>query len=337
MSLFGNTTETFLLAKRMDGQPTRNGSPLIMGLRTGYFLFRPFTKQEYYESIGDVDELVRQIKFSVQLQQIGFPRWMADSYLLVFEVFKSAHHASGGVLTMPNAGEASLGLHCVLWTGYLNNGSELTFLNSWGKGWGEQGFGSVSRDYLLRYFHEAFVIRRAKWGPTPSKFHLVAPHSMTEQEFRQRLMVTNPRFVVRERRGSGETWRYELFEASSPSTEEPVECLNIQNGFGMGMGWAFVRHRQAVPWITEILELFVWPTFRRMGVGSALEELSRGRAQLWQSSELHLMLHEADSVIGPLRGAARGFALARGYQWRWHNRVAPRRTGTAVKIVQTSQ
>lgn len=332
MSLFEESASLFFLAKSIDGQPTKNGSPLLMGQRSSYFTFRPFHEQGYYESIGDVDELLRQIRENARLHQIGVPLWTLGQHLLVFEVFESAHHAPDGVITFPKPGETSLGLHCVLQTGYRNSGAELAFVNYWGRSWGKRGFGTVSVDYLRRYFHEAFVTRHAQWGPTPWTFHGVAPHSLSNKELRQRMLIVNPRLVERVRKRQGETWRFEAYQTISPSSGDPVECLNIQTGFGLRMGWVFVRHRwQDGKSITEIPELFLWPTFRRMGVGRALEEFALDRAHATSSCEIQLMLNEADSVVGPLRTAARRFALSLGYEWRWHNKIAPRRVGTAIK------
>lgn len=181
MNLFRNTADQLFLAKSFDGQPTKNGSPLLMSCRLQYFLFRSFTKQEYYESIGDVDELIRQILLNAQLNQIGIPHGATDSFLLIFKVFEGAHHAPGGVITEPKQGEKTLGLHCVHQTGYRDSGETLTFANNWGRSWGKKGFGSVSVDYLRRHFYEAFVLRPAQFGLMPWKLQNVAPKSLSNR------------------------------------------------------------------------------------------------------------------------------------------------------------
>lgn len=338
MNLFRNTSDQFFLAKSFDGQPTKNGSPLLMSCRLNHFLFRPFTKQAYYESIGDVDELLRQILLNAQLKQIGIPHGATDSFLLVFEVFEGAHHAPGGVITEPKQSERTLGLHCVCQTGYRDGGETLTFVNNWGRGWGKKGFGSVSVDYLRRHFYEAYVVRPAQFGLMPWKLQNVAPESLTSRRLREIHMVVNPRGGERRIVSNGETWRFEFYQTLSPTTDAPVECISIQTNFGLRMGWAFLRHTWAgkpEPRVTEIQELFVMPAFRRMGVGRELEHRAVEQAHVWQSSEIHLILNEADSVVGPPRHSARNYALALGYRWRIHNKVAPRRTGTAIKKLQT--
>jgi GNAT superfamily N-acetyltransferase len=332
MSLFGSRT-AFYAQKDIDGLPSYNGSHLIMAERTSYFMYRGLTRQHYYESIGNVEELVRQMQFNGQLHEMGLPQYALDDHLIVFEAFESSHHAPGGVICEPRASEKSLGLHCVMVSGYEDNGNRLSFLNSWGPSWGVKGYGSVSTDYLSRHFHEAFVTRRARWGLSPWKFANVPLRSLSTRAMRQRLIVENPRRVLEVRdKVHGEIWKVELYQTTSPTTQEPVDCLCVRNGFGLRMGWTFVRHRiDSDPRVSEILEMFVWPTFRRLGIATGLEELAVECANSWGSTGLELMLHEADAVVGPPRSAARGFAEARSYKWKWHNKVAPRRTGTAVK------
>jgi len=85
------------------------------------------------------------------------------------------------------------------------------------------------------------------------------------------------------------------YQTTSPTTEEPVECLYITNGFGLRLGWMFLRHRvHSAPQVTEVVELFVWPTFRRMGIGTELERVAEEQAQVWRSVRLDLVLNEAD-------------------------------------------
>ena len=151
----------------MGGRRAQLQAQMSTSRTNGYFTHRRITKQLYYESIGDVDELVRQILFTAQLTEIGLPRHMTDGYLLVFETFQSAYNAERGVLAHPKIGDISIGLHCVFQTGYSDSGENLRFINNWGRNWGTRGFGTVSLDYLRKYFYEAFVIRNARCSGNP--------------------------------------------------------------------------------------------------------------------------------------------------------------------------
>ncbi len=66
----------------------------------------------------------------------------------VYESFESQQVAQTGILNMPQPGEKVLGGHAVVAVGY--NDSEKRFLvrNSWGTGWGQQGYFTIPYDYL---------------------------------------------------------------------------------------------------------------------------------------------------------------------------------------------
>jgi GNAT superfamily N-acetyltransferase len=98
------------------------------------------------------------------------------------------------------------------------------------------------------------------------------------------------------------------------------------------MGWAFLRRSESSD-VMEIPELFVWPTFRRMGIARILEKHAVDVALEAGITEIHLMLNEADAVVGPPRAQARAFAKALGYDWRWRVEVGPRRPGTGIKTL----
>ena len=72
------------------------------------------------------------------------------------------------------------------------------------------------------------------------------------------------------------------------------------------------------------------PAFRHQGVGSVLEGISVDQAQEYESTDVHLVMNNADSVIGEPRRAARNFGANRGYSWRW--RADPRLLSVAVGI-----
>lgn len=333
MSLLQPGSDVFFAQKSIDGLPHVNASFLIMAQRTGRFMYRQVQRQTYYESIGDAAEVQRQFLRATRHHTLGVPNWLVDQILIVVEAFQSWRAAPGGNVPLPRAGDESIGLHCVHLTGYDDHGEILRFPNTWGPRWGDRGYGTISFDYLERYFTEAFVLRRARYGP-PAWHFASTPDPMTPSEFRRRLLLDAPRQRFRRRQAKGETWVIEIYETPSPTTGWPVLCVDVLNGFGLRMGWAFLRYRPTEEaGILEIPELFVWPTFRRMGIGRMLEEIAREQAATWKCGEIHLMLNEADAVIGPPRAAARLFGQALGYEWRWRAETAPRRPATAVKRV----
>jgi C1A family cysteine protease len=66
----------------------------------------------------------------------------------VYEHVVSAAVAKTGVLRMPQPGERLLGGHAILAVGYDDARQRLLFRNSWGAGWGQQGYGEMPYAYL---------------------------------------------------------------------------------------------------------------------------------------------------------------------------------------------
>jgi len=329
MSLLGNRADMFFVGKAIDGLPRVNGGHLIMGQRTACFLLRSVHRQVYYEMLPDAHHAQRLLLESAfWAETLVIPRAHIDRVIVVVEAFESWRTARNGAIQLPAPGDRSIGLHTVLLTHYAQSGGTLGFVNSWGPRWGDRGYGTMPFEYLERHFFDALVVRRARWGP--SSWKLRRAEDRSPRELRRRLLVENPRVRGRLRIGRDENWQTDVYETLSPSTDEPVTCVEITNGFGLKMGWAFFRLLRTESMdVIEVPELFVWPTFRGMGVGRLLNDFAVGYARLCECSEIRLMMNEADAVVGSPRAAARLFAQACGYRWKWRQEVAPRRVGTA--------
>lgn len=321
----------FELIKAIDGQPRVNGTQIIFGCRLRYFCGR-HARQMYYESIADPSEVARQVALKEKLRWYGVPYPMLDFHLMAVEWFESSYKAPGGIISMPTPREKSVGLHAIAIEGYDAETETFGFWNSWGPGWGDRGYGKISLDYVRRYYHETFVSRRARWGPAPWKSDQIKEAGEDPKEIRRIWVVENPRFkhLMRGRPRNVEiTYYYTI----SPTFGMPVSCIELKTGFGLRLGWLFLRHSSGGSRYSEITELYVWPFYRRMRLGSWLESAAVKEARIQGSSEIRLLMNEADCVIGPPRAAARKFATARGYNLWWRNTVAPRACATGTKSI----
>lgn len=69
----------------------------------------------------------------------------------VFEgLFRPVH----GLVMSPNTVEPCRGNHAVLicgWICHQKHGDVFVFRNSWGKDWGDDGYGYLSEDYVARF------------------------------------------------------------------------------------------------------------------------------------------------------------------------------------------
>jgi GNAT superfamily N-acetyltransferase len=323
----------FALIKEIDGLPKVNGTPAIFGDRLMYFRGGAYARQMYYESIDDPAEVARQLTTNEKLRWSGVPYPMLDSHLMIVEWFESSYSAPGGIIQIPATGEKSIGLHAVAVEGYDAEAETFRFWNSWGSGWGDRGYGKMSLDYVRRYHHETCVTRHARWGPSPAKSDQMQKAQENEKEIRRLWIVENPRFTYTIR-GKARSAKVTYYHTMSPTSDLPVTCIELKTGFGLRMAWLFLRHSlSGAIRFSEITELYVWPLYRRMHIGSYLESAAVEEARIQGSSEIRLLMNEADAVIGPPRTAAREFAKACGYQQWWRTTVEPRARMTGTKSI----
>lgn len=73
------------------------------------------------------------------------------------EIFPSSVELRGGCINLPEEGEESLGGHAVLIVGYDKNSRQFKILNSWGKGWGNDGYCLVNYDFIQRHMHSCWA------------------------------------------------------------------------------------------------------------------------------------------------------------------------------------
>ena len=79
---------------------------------------------------------------------------LAEGYPFVFgftvyQSFESASVAQTGIVPMPGTGEAVLGGHCVVAVGYDDTKRQFIVRNSWGTGWGLNGYCLMPYEYLI--------------------------------------------------------------------------------------------------------------------------------------------------------------------------------------------
>ena len=71
----------------------------------------------------------------------------------------SSETAKTGVIQMPRAKEQVLGGHAIVIVGYDDEQKRVKFVNSWGAGWGDHGFGYLPYDYVTKYMSDAWTFK----------------------------------------------------------------------------------------------------------------------------------------------------------------------------------
>lgn len=80
--------------------------------------------------------------------------------LSIFESFESKKSRLTGVIEMPTPKESSRGGHAVLCVGYEKKTERYLMKNSWGEGWGDDGYFTIPFEYVAGYGMDAWTIRK---------------------------------------------------------------------------------------------------------------------------------------------------------------------------------
>lgn len=99
-----------------------------------------------------------------QLKGVLAAGWPFVGGFTVYNSFESGTVAQDGIVPMPSQGEAVLGGHAVLVVGYDDSSQRFIVRNSWGDGWGQQGYCTMPYAYLTdpHLASDFWVIRQVK-------------------------------------------------------------------------------------------------------------------------------------------------------------------------------
>ena len=80
------------------------------------------------------------------LLKLGYPFVFG---ILVYQSFMTNNVTRTGIVPMPISGERILGGHAICAVGYDDTTQMIKFANSWGRGWGNRGYGYIPYAYIL--------------------------------------------------------------------------------------------------------------------------------------------------------------------------------------------
>lgn len=319
--------ELYRVTKKWDGI-RRRGTFNLHGPRTRMF-YDLRARQLFYEPITSFEKVREILTLRQVLASAYVPEWAAPHLTLGFRCFASAWTAPAGVLPLPGPGDHEIEHHAVaLWD--IEDDDTIIFRNSWGAAWGDRGYGRMTRAYFDANWIEAWAMRSAAIGLNPYTARRINA-ARTDAELRRAWMLPNPP-AKKTQRGKYRGVRLVNYSTVSYEGECLVDVVEAKNGYGLRLGWVYVFHLPGAPASSEIRELFVWPAFRRQGIGTLLEDVAASLARSRDSSSLRALLHEADGHVG-VRVAGRRFGQERGYTWRWRKVNRPRLVAVGEKAL----
>lgn len=317
------------LCKEIDGDP-RPGTHILAWNRVTNFHW-VHDRQVFYEPLLTYNDLFRAVYQNSRLVNSYASNRYLDGIQVSFHIFESARTAPMGKLSLSTTWGRYKGAHAVMLCGWDDAGESLVFQNTWGTGWGNKGFGSVSRDYLDRYLTDAWLRRRARYGPAMHKVTRFNS-ATTDKEFYKAWELDNPRWNGGHFLHAGDNYKYYIYGSWSLQDNCPVEIIEIRNGIGIRVGWAHLFHPYERPRRSVIKELFVWPAFRRKGFGTKLEAATSYRARMWRSLSIEIWFHGIDAWPR-VRAAGRKFGERVGYTWKGGNSTRPFREAIGYKTL----
>lgn len=100
--------------------------------------------------------------------------WAGFATMFGFTVYNSIYRVGGdGMIPIPTAQDYVVGGHAVVIVGYSDNRQAFLIRNSWGRGWGADGYGWMPYEYILKGLASDFwTLISAEWVDT-QKFGVV--------------------------------------------------------------------------------------------------------------------------------------------------------------------
>ncbi len=135
-------------------------------------------KKPHKESYSEGKKFLVDEIMSVPVKLKAWKKTLADGYPITFgtTLYKSFDKAAenGGVVPMPSpkeAGRKSHGGHAMLCVGYSDEDKMFIVRNSWGEGWGDEGYCYIPYNYLMneKWTGDCWIIKKNAKMPAVKK------------------------------------------------------------------------------------------------------------------------------------------------------------------------
>jgi len=189
---------------------------------------------------------------------------------LSFEMFDNMCYAkNNGIVPLPEKASKKLDIHAVTITGYnsyphtyYNGKIEVGFFrfaNSWGEGWGDNGYGYLPFSYMDNHVIEAFL-------HMPQSMFL----SFLKSEWMYEIIYNNANYKI---------W-FGCAMCHTVSYRNIFVISLFRNGIKLGWLIASKVGNATI----EIIDFFVWPDYRLKGYGSIIWREFLKQEYSWNSS-----------------------------------------------------
>ena len=259
--------------------------------RTGNFHLKKLPV-EFYEPLGSFDRLSLEALLYSRALSFGVDEYDVGTIIMDFVAYPSLFNPIDGFVATPSENEQSIGRHAAKVIG-VSDEETLIVRHAW-SGWTPDHTAKMSRTFFEKYACGSLLARRWDRGPTATSVRSLL-ETASREEF-QRLWSQKRRAPaisgVQTTFGRMQLTAYETW---SLSEELPAEVLTLTDYSGARVGVAILVHDEET---TSFVDLFIWPPYRRSGLGASLEFFAEERAVANGNQELLAYIWEADSVFG---------------------------------------
>ncbi len=208
---------------------------------------------EYYQRLYTVDEIKHALD-------------VFHGAAISIDIFQSFIDAPNGKIPFPKIEERKLGVHSIALVGY--NKQEFIFANSWGKKWGNAGFGYLPFYYVNKFLIEAWVVNVGFPKITKYNFWRLKAWKNFIERRKEKKILEKSEFLDKRKLNI----RYEIYSAKSivPSRSYFFIINLFDNEIKSKKGgWAHFSLEPKSKKI-EIEELFIEENNRNTGWGSKI-------------------------------------------------------------------
>jgi C1A family cysteine protease len=140
----GTTVQQSFRVLNKKGVCTENLYPYITS-KQGLQPPKTLDKNASFNRVIQYAPVQQNIQSMKNLLKLGYPFSFG---ILVYQSFMTNAVTRKGLVPMPQSGERILGGHALTAVGYDDNTQMIKFVNSWGRGWGNRGYGFIPYAYL---------------------------------------------------------------------------------------------------------------------------------------------------------------------------------------------
>jgi GNAT superfamily N-acetyltransferase len=285
------------------------GWPMAVFRRTALVGARPAL---FYEPLSSFEDVIRVLAIRSTLEESGIDTDL-PSILVGFAAYESGYYAPAGLLPLPTHDDSFRGRHSVSVLGLSASEDLLIFQGSWGRNWGDEGLGYMSRVYFDDNVEAVFATWPTQSGLSPARIQSRCVTHLVSGDIASAWLTPNL-FMARPLAIGTKVMNLVMWTTYSLETGGIVDIGELRTTAQI-VGRVHVHHDVGSDGTeSQVRELFVPVAHRRKSYGRVLLEYAIHAARQMESRRIAVWFWDLDEASGA-RPAAEAFAESMGLKW----------------------